>query len=229
MNAFLPVWTEKWNALNTRERWMVFFAGLAVIYFLLNALLVSPATGRHTLLATEVAQARQQLQELQQQMTTLAESPLQDVDAANKAKIADLNATLLTQSQALQALSDTLVSPELMPKLLQDVMRRHADIRLVNMKTLPPVNFIHVDAPQAAQQEGTENTEVKPEFGVYQHGLELTLSGHYMALMKYAEALQGLSKQVLWDKAELVAKDYPASELTVTVYTLSLDKTWLSI
>ncbi|MGZ8270097.1 MAG: MSHA biogenesis protein MshJ, partial [Methylophilus sp.] len=64
---------------------------------------------------------------------------------------------------------------------------------------------------------------------IYRHGLELTLSGKYMALMRYTEDLEKLSQQVLWDKAVLKTKEYPVNELTITVYTLSLDKTWLSI
>lgn len=223
------LWVAKFSALNQRERWMVFFAGLMIIYFILNTLLVAPASQRHILMISEVSQARQQFAELQQQMTSLSDTPIQDVDAGNKVRIADLNAKVSAQLQELLALSDTLVSPELMPKLLENLMRKHADIRLVSMKTMPPVSFIQSLDVAATAEPQSANAQLISDMGVYQHGLEITVSGHYMALLHYAEALQGLSKQVLWDKADLAAKAYPASELTVTLYTLSLDKTWLSI
>lgn len=229
MNKSLQPMLDKFAALNLRERWMVFFAGLAVIYFVMNSLLIDPVSKKATAINSEVAQLQTQLTQLQQEIVTIGQTPVVDVDAGNKAKIAILNTQIDTQSQALTALNDTLVSPELMPQLLENLMRRYANIRLVSMRTHAPVNFIK--AANIAEDEKTQVAQVAPEkeMGVYQHGLELTLSGHYMDLLHYAEALQGLSKQVLWDKAELAAKEYPVCELTVTVYTLSLDKTWLSI
>jgi MSHA biogenesis protein MshJ len=253
MNAWLTTITSQFAALNTRERWMVFAAGLAVIYFGVDTALLGPVTKQHTGLRTEVTQSQQQLADMQQQLTTLEHTPVVDVDLGNKAKIATLNASIAAQSQALAALNNTLVSPALMPQLLENLMQRHANIRLVSMQTLPPVDFIRATAHSAAPSDainanltpnagqnsnpnsnpnsslGTMHVRADAQPTVYQHGLILTLSGRYMDLLQYAEALQGLSAQVLWDKAELTAKDYPLSELTVTVYTLSLDATWLSI
>lgn len=249
MNAWLTTITSQFAALNTRERWMVFAAGLAVIYFGVDTALLGPVTKQHTGLRTELTQSQQQLADMQQQLTTLEHTPVVDVDLGNKAKIATLNASIAAQSQALAALNNTLVSPALMPQLLENLMQRHANIRLVSMQTLPPVDFIRATAHTAAPSDAA-NANLTPNAGqnlnqnsnsstmrvfadaqptVYQHGLILTLSGRYMDLLQYAEALHGLSAQVLWDKAELTAKDYPLSELTVTVYTLSLDATWLSI
>jgi len=229
LKAFWQPWQEKISTLQQRERWMVFLAGLAIIYFVLDTFLVSPTQKRHALFTAQVAQSRLELEALQQQIHTLKATPLQDVNAGNQAKITRLNATILDQTLALQAVKEALVSPMLMPEMLENLMRRHAEIRLVNMKTLPPINFIRADAPTTTGPMQAQPTGQANEIGVYQHGLELTLSGHYMALMRYAESLQGLSQQVWWDKAELVTKDYPESELTVTVYTLSLDKTWLTL
>jgi MSHA biogenesis protein MshJ len=229
LNSSLQTWLDKFSALNARERWMVFGAGLAVIYFVIGSLLVDPVSKKNTLLNNDVAQLHSQLAEMQQQITMIEQTPVMDVDAGNKAKIALLNTTIATQSQALTELNDTLVSPALMPQLLENLMRRYTNIRLVSMKTHPPVNFIKTVLVDDGAPTNAGLPNVAEQAGVYQHGLELTLSGHYMDLLHYAEALQGLSNQVLWDKAEFSSKAYPMSELTVTVYTLSLDKTWLSI
>lgn len=247
MNAQLTSIASQFSALNTRERWMVFVAGLAVIYFGMDTALLGPVTKQHNGLRTELTQSQQQLADMQQQLTTLEHTPVVDVDLGNKAKLATLNASIAAQSQALAALNNTLVSPALMPQLLENLMQRHANIRLVSMQTIPPVDFIRATAHSAAPSDAS-SANLTPNAGqnlnqnsspshagadaqatVYQHGLTLTLSGRYMDLLQYAEALQGLSAQVLWDKAELTAKDYPLSELTVNVYTLSLDATWLSI
>jgi MSHA biogenesis protein MshJ len=219
---------SKYAALNTRERWMVFFAGLVVLYGLLNTLFLSPVLKKQKALQSALLQSQQQTSEIQQQITMLAQTPLVDIDAQNKIKLEKLNARVQQQKQQLTSLNDTLVSPEHMPDLLKNLMQNYQGIRLVGMKTIAPENFL--EKPDKA--DATAESPGHVDHGlpvIYRHGLELTLSGNYMELMHYAEALQALSRKVLWDKAVLNTKEYPVSELTVTVYTLSLDKTWLSI
>jgi MSHA biogenesis protein MshJ len=219
---------SKYAALNTRERWMVFCAGLAVLYGLLNTVLLSPVLNKQKILQSELAQTQQQTNEIQQQIATLAQTPLVDVDALNKSKLEKLNASIQQQKQQLATLNDTLVSPAHMPDLLKNLMQNYQGIRMVGMKTIPPEDFL--EKPIKVDPITGSASNVDPDLPViFRHGLELTLSGNYMELMRYAEALQALSHQVLWDKAVLNTKEYPVSELTITVYTLSLDKTWLSI
>lgn len=48
--------SAKFAALEARERWMVFAAGLVVIWFILNTLLVAPVTQKLAALRTEITQ-----------------------------------------------------------------------------------------------------------------------------------------------------------------------------
>ena len=220
----------KYQALNTRERWVVFFAGIVVIYGILNVLLLAPALEKQQRLQAEVVQSQSEITEIQQQVSMLAQTPIEDVDTQNKSRIVKLSAKVDAQKAQLSMLNQTLVSPERMPDLLKSLIRNDEDILLVSMKTLPAENFLNqskqeqVPVANASAQDADMQLPV-----IYRHGLELTLSGKYMALMRYTEALEKLSQQVLWDKAVLKTKEYPVNELTITVYTLSLDKTWLSI
>lgn len=225
----LKVWEQKYAALAYRERWMVFFAGLVVVYALMDALLLSPTFEKQQYLQSEIAGAQEQLMLAQQEMTTLEQSAAIDVDANNKQKIKVLDAAVRKQKVQLAALNKTLVLPEDIPDLLKNLMRNYDGIRLVNMETLPPNNFLEEVGQKAeADKASTSINARKAPPTIFQHGLELTFSGSYMELMQYAEALQEMSDQVLWDKAVLKTGEYPLNELTVTVYTLSLDKTWLS-
>jgi MSHA biogenesis protein MshJ len=217
----------KYAALNIRERWMVFFAGLAVIYAVFNILLLSPALEKQTFLQSEIVQSQQQVDEIQQKISALAQSPLEDANVHNRNKVEKLNTNIHAQKAQLAELDNKLVSPEHMPDLLKDLMRNYEGIRLVSMKTMSPEPFLN----QLSQESGSKSSAHldKNLPNIFKHGLELTFSGNYMELMRYAEALQALSAQVLWDHAEFKARDYPLSELTVTVYTLSSDVAWLSI
>lgn len=220
----------KYQALNTRERWVVFFAGIVVIYGILNVLLLAPALEKRQHLQAEVAQSQSEITEIQQQVSVLAQTPVEDVDTQNKSRIVKLSAKVDAQKAQLSMLNQTLVSPERMPDLLKSLIRNDEDIHLVSMKTLPAENFLNQSKQESEQVANASKQDMDMHLPViYRHGLELTLSGKYMALMQYTEDLEKLSQQVLWDKAVLKTKEYPVNELTITVYTLSLDKTWLSI
>ena len=231
MNSLKLTITNKWAALNTRERWMVFFAGLAVVYTVLNALLLSPLQQQQQQVQAEVVQSGTQLTELKEQVTVLEQHPVLNVDDANAQKIAEFKAKIQTQQIEMAALQDTLVSPAQMPALLKELIEHHANLRLIDMKTMPPENFLSRTSSEQTNSglaTTTQESAYKTPL-IYRHAITFTLAGNYMELMRYAQALQDLSSQVLWDKAVLAAKTYPENELTMTVYTLSLDATWLSI
>lgn len=227
MNALVQNVSAKLAALNTRERWMVFFAGLALVYAMLNGVLVGPILSQQQHIQNEMAQSTAQLADVAQQIADLSQHPVVSADDDNTQKIAQLNTSIQAQQAEMSALQDTLVSPAQMPALLKDLIERHAGLRLIDMKTLAPKNFLNAQSVSASATESIAAHNAQPL--IYRHAITMTLAGNYMALMRYAQALQSMSSQVLWEKAVMVTKTYPENELTITVYTLSLDATWLSI
>jgi len=65
--------------------------------------------------------------------------------------------------------------------------------------------------------------------GLYRHGVEISVEGSYPELLAYLAMLERLPWRVYWSEASLSTQAYPTSRLTLTLFTLSLDKTWLSV
>lgn len=219
---------QRFEGLSIREQWIVFFAGFAVIWGLLSALLLDPVLKQRTQLQQSAMQREQQIVEMQQQMVTLSQTPVSDPNAANRTEIIHLKQKIALQKTQLARLEEAMVTPTQMPAMLKALIQDDARVHIVSMKTIDPIVFPEPEA----RMDIPATQQVKPSKdlpGLYRHGLEMTLSGRYMDLMAYAEKLEKLSGHVLWDSAALTAKEYPISELTLRVYTLSLDKTWLSI
>ena len=59
--------------------------------------------------------------------------------------------------------------------------------------------------------------------------MELTVSGAYLDLYAYVKQLEGLPTRLYWRKADLAAGDYRKVVLKLTVYTLSFDRSWMSV
>lgn len=231
--AWQPLLT-KFEALSTRERWMVLGAGLAVIYALFNALLLGPINDKKNTLKGEIAQSQAQAADISQQLLAFSQHPVLDPDAENRSKIARLKSIIGQQSAELSALSETLVSPQAMPELLKGLLQKNSKIQLVAMNTIAPENIIK--QPTATQPATTQQPPIakpsepeSPEGAFYKHGVEMTIAGNYLDLLNYVHALEHLPMQLSIGQATLQAKVYPTSELTLIVYTMSLEQAWLSI
>lgn len=65
---------------------------------------------------------------------------------------------------------------------------------------------------------------------LYRHGVEITVEGQYADLMGYLSALEGLpGPRLLWGGIKLKVEKHPTVQLSLTVYTLSLDQAWLEL
>lgn len=108
--------------------------------------------------------------------------------------------------------------------LLESLLSRHAGLRLVSLKTLAPQSVL----PVVAVKEG----EAKPaerSFDLFRHGVEIRLEGNYGQLQAYLTQLEKLQQKLLWGALSYRVIDYPRAEMSLVVYTLSPDKTWLAL
>jgi MSHA biogenesis protein MshJ len=213
---------SKFEALNQRERWMVTCALFVVVYAVINMLLLSPVLARQTILNNELAADQAQINIFQQEINTLMQSPVIDPDAHNKQRLAELQSRLALLETKLTGLQTSLINPDKMPDLLHNLLKKNGKLKLVQLQTLPVKGLLE----NASEDKGQTS---KLELPVFKHGVEITIEGGYLDLLDYVAELEKMPWHVLWSKAALNAEHYPDSQLKLTVYTLSLDKTWLSI
>jgi MSHA biogenesis protein MshJ len=94
------------------------------------------------------------------------------------------------------------------------------------------------DIPQAsASSAGGKSTPVPQAVAVpaqhmeiFKHGVEITVEGNYRDLLRYLTELEKLPWRMYWSQVQLKVEEQPPRTLmTFTVFTLSLEKTWLSL
>jgi MSHA biogenesis protein MshJ len=142
----------------------------------------------------------------------------------------DLKKQLGELAGRLQTMESTLVPPQRMTGLLEDMIGRKTGLRLLSLKTLPV-------APLLDKKAGAEEKEAaKPvdkvegsSAGLFKHGVEIRLEGSYQELTAYLERLEQAKLKLLWSSVSLSAEKHPKLVLTLTVYTLSLDRAWLIV
>lgn len=226
MKAQWDEWMTKFGALQQRERVMVAFAVLALLWAVFDAVLLTPLLNKQKLYRSEIAARKSEVDQFKVQTEQLVQASRVDPDAGNKELLADLQLRLASKDAELSAMQQELISPDRMPRVLESLLLRDKAVRLVSLTTLPVGGLM--DSVPAPQVDGKTVAPVA-DFGIYKHGFEVRLEGGYLDLMRYMRALESSSWHMLWGGMVMDASTYPRTTMTLTLYTLSLDKAWLSI
>ena len=228
MNSLRQLWSrlnERYSSLAKRERQLVAVALVLGPLLIGNALFLDPQRARingvENTIATESASAAQ----LQAEAANLQQQLSIDPDAGRKAELAALNGERDKLDERLRQLGSALVRPDEMNGLLEGLLARNPGLRLLSLKTLAPQSVLQGDA---AAKEG-EAKLAERTFDLYRHGVEIRLGGNYGLLQAYLAQLEKLPQHLLWGQLSYSVIDYPRSEMTLTVYTLSPDRTWLAL
>ena len=239
MKTLWRTYATKIDALSLRERAMVFVSVVAVVAYALNMLLIDPSATRSKALSTKMAQQQSEMQALLVKIAAM-EKQRAGTDAGNLARRDDVKRQIVAIDGQVKDMQHNLVAAQNMKAVLQEVLARNSRVQLVAMQTLPVTPLVEkrekTDKPDASAGVGKppdrQDKQDKPaanDGSVFKHGVQITVQGSYTDLHDYLAHLEKLPWRMFWSRASLNAGDYPRLTLTVTVYTLSLDKAWLEV
>lgn len=203
-----------------RERLVITLAVVGSILMVGMDQWAGPSFAEARKLAQQSVQDRDIAQALIGQIPSL-EQQAGNPDGALRASIAQLQRTLAEQEPKVRDLQKSLVSANRMTGFLENLLARNRALQLQLMETLPPV---------AVSSNAEAKTPVAgASLKLYKHGVRLRLAGSYGDLLGYLNDLEQSSQRVLWGDMRLEVGVYPKVEMTLTVYTLSLDQAWLTL
>jgi MSHA biogenesis protein MshJ len=226
------------DVLSLRERAMIFAAAAVILITLVNTVLLEPQFAKQKQLSERIRQEQEKIAEIQAEIQQKVKSQAIDPDAATRMRLQALKQQSAQMQGAMRDVQKGLVSPDKMSELLESILKQNGRLRLVSLKTLPVTGLNEMVATEnktAGEKTATATVspakqESQPAAGfVYRHGVEIMVQGGYLDMMNYMAALEAMPWQVFWGKAKLSVDEYPKATLTLTLFTLSLDKAWLNI
>lgn len=230
MKRYWDIVQQKVDGMTLRERALIFAAAGFLVISLINSLLLDPLLNKQKILSGQVIQQQERIKELQAAMESLLKARRDDQNSPLRMKVAQLKQQLQEQDNYLQSRRDRLVEPEKMAKLLQNVLGKNGRLQLVELKTLPLSLLIEDPLAIAAKKVDTLITDADDKkTQIYKHGVQITVRGGYLDLLRYVAALEKMPAQMFWGDVILNVEQYPDAVLTLTLYTLSLDEIWLTV
>lgn len=220
MKQYWVLACNKIDAMSLRERVIVFAAIAFVLIYAVNALLLEPLLVRQKTMSAQMVQQEDKIRELQGTMQVLLQSKQEDQHSPLRVTLARLKAQLQEHEIYLQSRRDRLVEPGKMAELLEQVLHSNDRLQLVELKTLPLSLLVESSAGRMPAMNAAQ---------IYKHGVQITVRGGYLDLMLYLAALEKMPVQMFWGEVSLTVDTHPDAVLSLTVYTLSLDKKWLTV
>lgn len=249
---------RRFDERTPRERLMLIVAGLAAALALGDAVWISPALGalQSARLRAQTAQTARQnsLADLQRLQTAAGVRGQQ-----MKTELGTWRQRVREGDAALRQHEDTLIGPDRMVELLDHVLARHGNLRLRDMRSLGRSDLLATAAtgqPMPAPATATVTVGLStfgaasaPAAGpaplpqnlasvaagsaappsLYRHGVEITLEGSFGELLSYLRTLEAMPQHVLWGGLQMKTTQHPTTVMTLRLYTLSRDRTWLEI
>ena len=165
----------RYDALLLRERWLIAAAVFGGIVLIGYSLFVEPALQRAQLAERRLTEQRAQLYALQAQSVAL-QSPGQDPDVAARAELEGLKKQLGELTGRLTILESSLVPPQRMSALLEDMIGRQSGLRLLSLKTLPLApRFEKKAGVDASGEEKSVEMPANTSAGLFKHVVEIRL------------------------------------------------------
>ena len=222
---------KSWMALldkkSVRERALILGTVLVVLLLVWDQVLVASLQKRKLSLNNQVQQTQQEIDDLNRETEGVLARFKEDPDQANRIQAENLRHEISAIETELQAQMDELISPQEMPRVLEDLLKRQKGVRLTRLENLPAVPLLKLSDDQDSKTG--VNCPFPGEANIYRHSLCLELEGNYLSLLAYLRELERLPQRFLWKDLDIEVGDHPTAKVRLTVQTLSLQNCLIGV
>lgn len=226
-------WSARYAARSGSERILIAILLVAGIPLLEHRLLKDAGIAQRERNARLAAEKRSALAEMQAKTVALEAARQVDPHAEARARLEALRLRSSELEANIWAAERSMVTAVQMPELLKNLLRQQSGLRLIDLRTLPATPLVTAPATAATGADGKAAVPALPvsarERNLFKHGVELRLEGTYTDLLAYLTALEKAPQRMVWDSLSIAAESYPRVVLTLTIYTVNLEQTWLVV
>jgi MSHA biogenesis protein MshJ len=154
-------------------------------------------------------------QRQQEYLERLENSPVIDINQPIRNELAEFQQQQSRLDSRIAALTNSLVSPEHMVTVLEQLLKQDKRLRLISLQNLPQTD---VDL-------GEEYADVE----LYKHGIQVKMIATYDSLVAYLKRLDSLPWKVYWQTLEYRVDEYPNGQLVLEIFTISTREDMLGV
>jgi MSHA biogenesis protein MshJ len=206
--------------LNRRERVLVTGACLASIMLLGYTYAIEPALVERDKFRQLIVRHDDEVRRIGEQSALLA-GRVEDPARATRDAIVQATRDTDALREQMRQQESRLVSPQAMDGILAGLLHRRPGIRVLSLSTRsdPPAG-----ASARADAPGDDASH-----GLYRHDLRVEVEGSYAELTALMAEIDSSPTRLFREKAVLVAQGDGRCRLTLALFTLGLERSWLAL
>lgn len=212
---------KKVNKMGMRERILVLFTSLAIVYFTWDSMVYSSLFSSKEEKSNTATSIRNKITSMQTQLDKLSAAikidPTQSLKNNVTKLISDNNAL---EDEIIKLMSQLIPAKE-MANLLGKVLAADKNIKIIDIKNIKEVPLF-VDK-NAKEKEASE------KFQVYKHGLEIEFEANYFDTIQFLQTIENLQWKLLWSEFSYSVTKHPIAQVKVLINTLSSEQSWIGI
>ncbi|SNY58258.1 MSHA biogenesis protein MshJ [Arsukibacterium tuosuense] len=208
---------QRYQALQLREKRLIFFGSVVLVFWLLLMYLLEPAwqqqqqlTGQQQKFRLQQQQVRQQLELLQLQLAVDIEQPFRD--EINRLTLQQTELTSQRQQQ-----SSLFIGADQMLALLREILGKSQQLKLKSLSTSAAVPVVL--AGQLVDEAPL----------LYQHKTTLVVSGAYQNVQQLLSELEQLPWLVQWQQLDYQVTEYPLADISIEFITVSENENFIQL
>ena len=206
MLAQFQPYIDRIDALSLRERVLSFLAVCVVLVAIADNVLIEPTIARQKQVSAQIERQRGEIAAMQDKLKANVDAQSADKSGERRKELDQLVQELAALDRQIDERQRDLVPPDRMVTLLRDLLRRNRAVQIQSLRSLEPAAI----------------------GGMFQHGVELVLTGSYLDVLSYLVSVEKLPARIFWGGIS-ISGGYPTVNVKLTLHTLSLNRSWLAI
>jgi len=223
-------YSDKFLQLTSREQFLLLLTGLVAIFFIISYVFIDDKSAK---MASFDKQSRLMIssnQSLSFSITEYQKALKQDPNKDTVKQISQLETKLAKIDKQLVNLTTELISPTQMREALLKLLKLEPGVSLLSFELIGAEPLLDLGTAQKnSMAEQVPPTSEQLGLNLYKHGIKIKLTGKYFQLRNYLQQLEQLSWKFFWQDFQFEVKEYPRSEVEITIYSLGLSKEFIGV
>lgn len=206
-NSRIEEMLQKYRALSQRERILTLATVHIVIAAVYLLFIVLPIWNSAIQERTQANEIETNVLRMEAHLERMRSTPVLDPNESVRDDIQKVLSQKIIIDERISSLTDTLVSAEHMPKVLENMLTQDRSLKLISL-----------------ENSAGENVVINDDFNdvnLFRHGVRIEMQADYPAVMDYLRRLDSMPWKLYWQSLDYTADNYPDGVLTLDVFTLS--------
>ncbi len=209
-----------------RQRLLLLVAVVAVFLTLWDAVLMRSSRMREEQAESDTALLEKQVKALELQAEATLKKLAADPNLERRKRKAELERQLADLDSGFNERTADLIPPSEMVRVLKELLGRASGLQLVRLESVPASALLAPD-----EESGSEG---KVDLGsgpvrLFRHGLVLEMSGDYLSVLRYVQAIEQLPWKFFWESMTYQVQQWPVGRITLKLLSLSSEEGWIGV